>query len=145
AAQQSEANALLSLRFCMGYPLDSSLHIQHDLFPSFSAPAAFDSTALPLYPQHNLQVAMAGQDRKARLGHLYPQLNMRAGFQQTGFGDDIGFLGSDNWFSSGYIGVQLQIPLFSLNKMHYTPARYRLHLRTLEYERQHYLQEGERN
>lgn len=145
-AQQYHANALLTLRFWMAYPLDQSLETESILLPELAMTSiSFDSTALPEYQQHTLEVELARQERKALLGRLYPQLDLHAGLRQTGFGEDLGFVGNSDWFSSGYVGLQLSIPLFSLNNMYFSPVKRRFLIEQTEHERTQYIRSGEQD
>ncbi len=145
-AQQYHANALLTLRFWMAYPLDQSLETESIPLPELAAISiSFDSTALPEYQQHTLEVELARQERKALLGRLYPQLDLHAGLRQTGFGEDLGFVGNSDWFSSGYVGLQLRIPLFSLNNMYFSPVKRRFLIEQTEHERAQYIRSGEQD
>jgi outer membrane protein TolC len=57
-------------------------------------------------------------------------LNLKSGFGQSGFGEK---LGQSDWYTSGFVGIGLSIPIVSLTKA-YAPKRQKYLIRQAEYE-----------
>ena len=122
-------NALLDLKFWMGYPLDSELSINDEkaFFPSIDK--GFSAELLPDYEVQKSKVDMAKQQYKSAIAGLYPTLNLKSGYGQSGFGEK---LGQSDWYTSGFVGIGLSIPLVSLTKA-YGPKRQKYLIKQAEY------------
>jgi outer membrane protein TolC len=123
-------NTLLDLKFWMGYPLDSGLSISDNktIFPVGNA--GFSAELLPDYEVRKSKVDMAKQQYKSAVAGLYPTLNLKSGYGQSGFGEK---LGQSDWYTSGFVGIGLSIPIVSLTKA-YAPKRQKYLIRQAEYE-----------
>ncbi len=122
-------NALLDLKFWMGYPLDSELSINGEkaFFPSIDK--GFSAELVPDYEVQKSKVDMAKQQYKSAIAGLYPTLNLKSGYGQSGFGEK---LGQSDWYTSGFVGIGLSIPIASLTKA-YAPKRQKYLIRQAEY------------
>jgi outer membrane protein TolC len=123
-------NALLDLKFRMGYPLNSELSISDSKTILPVGNAGFSAELLPDYEVRKLKVDMAKQQYKSAVAGLYPTLKLKSGYGQSGFGEK-----SDpsDWYTSGFVGIGLSIPLVTLTKA-YAPKRQKYLIRQAEYE-----------
>ena len=131
-AETALQNALLDLKFWMGYPLDSELRIteNNEIIDANPSSFSFNAALLPDYNMQKAKVDIAHQQYKTAIAGLYPTLNVRSGYGQSGFGEKIG---KADWFTSGFIGLELCIPLFSPTKA-YSPKRQAALRNRAEYE-----------
>lgn len=110
----------LDLKFWMGYPLETPL----PLAPAEELPplaiAAFNDQQLPGYESEQWKVELARQDYQSALAARYPGLHIKGTWEQLGFGDKSNFITRSPWFTVGFAGVQLSMPL-SLSSMIYHP------------------------
>ncbi|WP_257667084.1 TolC family protein [Parapedobacter tibetensis] len=141
AAKSDSDAALLDLKFWMGYPLDSVLTINPGTLGTYSAMSdAFDPSLLPEYGNRRLQADLATQQWKNTKKALLPTLALTAGYSKMGFGSSLDFIGESTWFASGYVGLQLRVPLFSMAKMAHNPKEQRLRAETAAIEFEQYQQ-----
>jgi outer membrane protein TolC len=123
-------NALLDLKFWMGYPLDSKLSISDNKTTLPVGSMGFSAELLPDYEVQKSKVDVVKQQYKSAIARLYPALNLKSGYGQSGFGEK---LGQSDWYTSGFVGIGLSIPLVSLAKA-YAPKRQKYLIRQAEYE-----------
>lgn len=119
-AMTSLQQSYLDLKFWMGYPLpDTLLPVPTTELP---APASngFTPQQLPGYAKEALQVSIAQQHYKNALAARYPSLQLQGTWEQLGFGDQLNFITRSPWFTVGFVGLHLRVPL-SLSTMIYTP------------------------
>lgn len=121
-ADVSLQSSYLDLKFWMGYPFESSLNIMHQEGDRV-VPGEFNPSLLPDYSTQKFEVDIAEQNYRSSFSGLYPSLHLTSSYGRLGFGDKPDFIGESKWFPSAYIGLQLRIPLFSLNNMVYAPAK----------------------
>lgn len=144
--------ALMDLKFWMGYPMDSALSLPAGEINEASLPAAtapFNAEQLPDYQSRELQLRIAAREYRSTLSALYPALSLRAGYSRLGFGESLRFVDRSDWFPSGFVGLQLRVPLLSASRMIHAPRRRKALLQTAEQEfaqyraeqHRHYLQE----
>jgi outer membrane protein TolC len=129
-AETTLQNALLDLKFWMGYPLDSELQVSDEKAFVLSVHTRFSAELLPDYEVQKSKVDMARQQYKSAIAGLYPTLNLKSGYGQSGFGEK---LGQSDWYTSGFVGIGLSIPIVSLTKA-YAPKRQKHLIRQAEYE-----------
>ena len=143
-AETELQNALLDLKFWMGYPLDSELLIAENSegnesskssectnsFNSSLPPTLFNAAMLPDYENQKAKVDIAHQQYKSAIAALYPTLNLRSSYGQSGFGEKIS---KTDWFTSGFIRLEVRVPLFSPTKA-YSPKRQAALRNHAEYE-----------
>ena len=129
-AESALQNALLDLKFWMGYPLDSELSINESKTILPAGNMGFNAELLPGYKVQKSKVDMAKQQYKSAIAVLYPTLSLKSGYGQSGFGEK--FSQSD-WYTSGFAGVELRVPIVSLTKA-YAPKRQKYLIKQAEYE-----------
>jgi outer membrane protein len=116
ALQQS----YLDLKFWMGFPLKDPL----SLAPAGELPAlvvtGFTPQQLPGYEAAALKVKVAQQNYRSVRAELYPTLHIKGTWEQLGFGDKTDFITRSPWFTVGFVGLQLRLPL-SLSRITYQP------------------------
>src|SRR5699024_2259376 len=132
--------ALLSLKFWMGYPMKDSIqlypksHLQkHQL-----AAVTFSAQSLPDYQLQQSKVQLAKQKLKYIHSQLYPSLSIQAGYSRLGFGEHLHFISDSKWFPSGFIGLNLNIPLMSFSKDLYQPKKQKALIKSKEMDFQQY-------
>lgn len=118
--------AFLDLKFWMGYPLEDPLEILPTQEAETIPPPDFAPDLLPDYHARFLRVELARQAYKAALAPSFPSLHLSSGYRRLGFGDSPSFISNSNWFPTGFVGVQVRVPLFSLSKTVQGPHRQRL-------------------
>lgn len=110
----------LDLKFWMGYPLADSL----PLSPSGELPAlavaGFNNALLPGYEAEQSKVTLAKQEYQLSRAEGYPSLHLKSTWEQLGFGEKPDFITRSPWFSVGFVGIQLSMPL-SLSRIAYKP------------------------
>ncbi|HEY8955251.1 TolC family protein [Chitinophaga sp.] len=110
----------LDLKFWMGFPLEDTLPVTpSDNLPELAV-AGFRAEELPGYEAELLKVTTARQDYRSSLSAIYPSLHVKGSWEQLGFGDKSNFITRSPWFTVGFIGLQLSMPL-SLSRTTYTP------------------------
>jgi outer membrane protein len=110
----------LDLKFWMGYPLEDSLPLgpMGDL-PALAI-AGFNDALLPGYEAEQSKVTLAHQQYLASRAEWYPSLHAKSTWEQLGFGEKSDFISRSPWFSVGFVGIQLSMPL-SLSRIAYKP------------------------
>jgi outer membrane protein TolC len=116
-AETSLQNALLDLKFWTGFPLEAELPVSSDKMFLTVEYARFNVELLPDYDMQKSKVDVAKQQYKSAIAGLYPVLNLKSGYGQSGFGEKPGQL---DWYTSGFVGISLSIPVFSLTKAYAT-------------------------
>lgn len=121
---ESEARkVLLTLKFWMGYPLNDSLDVATELPAPVMPETIFRIEALPDYEEQQLQVQLARSGHRTTLSEIYPSLSVKSGYNRLGFGQGMDFISDSKWFGSGYVGLQLNVPLLSISAMFHEPKR----------------------
>lgn len=114
-AQVGLEEACLDLRFWMGYPLNGRLTIA----PATTLPpleiSGYNTIQLPDYEAEQLKVQVAKQQYRNAYTALYPTLHFKGSYQQLGFGDHLNFITHSPWFTVGYAGIALRLPLSAAN------------------------------
>ncbi|PXV61117.1 outer membrane protein TolC [Dysgonomonas alginatilytica] len=107
--------SLLDLKFWMSYPLDELLSISDiENIPSLTN-ESFSVHNLPNYEEQQHKVNIEEYKYKSLRSSFYPKLSFTSNLGQMGFGDKFNdFKRSSSWYTSGFVGLRLQIPLFSL-------------------------------
>lgn len=145
SAEAGRQLALIDLKFWMGFPFNDSLSVEERFeSASYTTSRPFEPGQLPDYDARQVQVSLAWQQHKLALSALYPSLSLNSGWSRLGFGENVGFLSDPNWFSSGYIGLQLRIPLLRFGAMAYGPKKYKTMAEMAAHEFQHYQQAEEK-
>jgi outer membrane protein TolC len=140
-AETTLQNAMLDLKFWMGYPLDAELSIGSDKSVLPIKYSGFNAELLPDYETERTKVDIAKQQYKSALAGLYPTLNLKSGYGQSGFGEKIG---QSDWYTSGFVGVELCIPIFSMTKA-YSPKRQKALIKQAEYDFSTYQENQQRD
>lgn len=117
AYQQS----LLDLKFWMGFPFADSIRIDTSSISITEAapPTGFNPQLLPDFVQDSLSVEIAGSAYVQSRAALYPKLSVVSGYSRLGFGSEASFITRSKWFSSGYVGLRLSVPVFDMPRMHH--------------------------
>lgn len=138
--------ALLDLKFWMGYPMTDSISIDYNKFFSFTDPVSdsFDPRLLPDDGSYLLKSEIVSRQYKMARSEWYPKLSLKSGYNRLGFGQKIDFIGSSNWFSSGFLGLRLSIPILDLSKVLYEPKRQKMIFKTTQLEHAKYRQDQRR-
>ncbi|MDR2680100.1 MAG: TolC family protein [Tannerella sp.] len=139
-AESALQNALLDLKFWMGYPLDSELSISGDKIFRPVEYTTFHTELLPDYDVQKSKVDVAKQQNKFAIAGLYPTLNLKSGYGQSGFGEKSGQF---DWYTSGFVGISLSIPVFSPTKA-YSAKRQKYLIKQAEYDFSAYLDEQQK-
>ncbi len=140
-AEQMKASyqqALLDLKFWMGYPLSDTITLDT------SGPISgfdglvknFRQERLPGFVRDSLAEVTANASLLQARSSLYPKLTLVSGYSRLGFGSEVNFITRSKWFSSGYVGVRFSVPLFDIRQMHYRlkMERYNVQLALAEKE-----------
>lgn len=132
--------ALLTLKLWMGYPLNEPLDILSEIPEPVFPETAFRKDALPDYKQEKLQVQLARNAYRASLSQIYPSLSVTSAYRRLGFGQRLDFVGNSRWFGSGYVGLQLNVPLLLFGKMFHEPKRHKRLIAAAEQDLAYYEQ-----
>jgi outer membrane protein TolC len=138
-AESALQNALLDLKFWMGYPLNTELFINTDNVLLFDESAGFNAELLPNYEIEKAKVDIAKQQYKFAIAGLYPTINLKGSYGQSGFGQKIS---QSDWYTSGFIGIELRIPIFCMTRT-YSPKRQNAVRKQREYEFSEYIEKQE--
>ena len=117
----SYLQSLLDLKFWMGFPLADSISIDTGgiSFPEAAPQTDFNAQLLPDFTQDSLTVDIARATVRQSTAALYPELSVVSGYSRLGFGSEASFITRSKWFSSGYVGLRLSMPIFDMPRMHY--------------------------
>ncbi len=117
----SYLQSLLDLKFWMGFPLADSIPIDtgHVSFPQAAVQTDFNAQRLPGFTQDSLKVDIARAAVRQSAAALYPKLSVVSGYSRLGFGSEASFITRSKWFSSGYVGLRLSMPVFDIPRMRY--------------------------
>jgi outer membrane protein TolC len=135
-AESALQNALLDLKFWMGYPPDSELSVGDGETILPVRHEGFSAELLPDYEVQKSKIDMARQQYKSAIAGLYPMLNLKSGYGQSGFGEK---LRQSDWYASGFVGIGVSIPVVSLTKA-CAPKRQKHLIRQAEYGFSAYLE-----
>lgn len=141
-AVQAVEIALLDLKYWMGHPMKAPIELATTGNSLDATYVDYDSTALPDYNSEKLKVDLAEQQLKSSRANYYPHISFNGGFTRMGFGET---LRNTDWFSSGFVGLRLNFPLFSLSKMSYAPQKHKSDLAVANLRFENYLEEQKRN
>src|SRR5699024_1163824 len=138
--------ALLSLKFWMGYPMKDAIHINSNpnLDKNQIVTISFSAKSLPDYQLQKSKVLLAKQKLKYIHSQLYPSLSVRAGYSRLGFGNELNFITDSYWFSSGFVGLKLSIPLFSFSNHIYQPKKQKALIKAKEIDFQQYQEKAKK-
>lgn len=144
-AEMQWKKALLDLKFWMDYPLNDSIVLQakNEVYP-IEMHQEFEPSLLADYDYQKSSIELARQSYRSSIHQLYPSLQFSAAYKKLGFGNSVEFISQDKWFSSGFVGLNLNVPLFSLHKMAYQPKMHKVRKQIAELEFETYLQEKEK-
>lgn len=136
--QASYQQSLLDLKFWMGFPLADSIPIDTGgiLFPEAAPQTDFNAQRLPDFTQDSLTVDIARAAVRESTAALYPKLSAVSGYSRLGFGSEASFITRSKWFSSGYVGLRLSMPIFDMAQMHYQLKKDKESVLLAEAERQ---------
>lgn len=117
AHQQS----LLDLKFWMGFPLADSLPLSAERVSASDVMLAsgFSSGLLPDFASDSLALEIAIAAQQQSRAALYPKISLVSGYTRLGFGSEVNFITQSKWFSSGYVGLRLSVPVFDMPRMSY--------------------------
>ncbi|NIJ52287.1 TolC family protein [Dyadobacter arcticus] len=138
--------ALLDLKFWMRYPMSDSILIDRSESFSFgdTVSGPFDPKLLPDDEAYLLKTEIVGRQYSLARSEWYPKLSLISGYSRLGFGQKFDFISNSGWFSSGFVGLKLNIPILDLNKMVFEPKRQKMMMKTTQLERLQYQQEQRR-
>jgi outer membrane protein TolC len=138
--------SLLDLKFWMGYPMADSISVSQNESLSFREPVSrqFDPSLLPDDGIYLLKNDIASRQYSLAQSERYPRLSVNSGYSRLAFGQKVNFISNSSWFSSGFVGLRLRIPILDLNKMLYEPKRQKLLLETTRLEGLQYQQDQKR-
>jgi outer membrane protein TolC len=132
-------NALLDLKFWMGYPLNAELFINNENVLFFDESVGFNVELLPNYEIEKTKVDIANQQYKFAIAGLYPIINFKGNYGQSGFGQKIS---QYDWYTSGFVGIEVRIPILWMTKA-YSLKRQKLIRKQSEYEFSSYMEKQE--
>lgn len=117
----SYRQSLLDLKFWMGLPLADSMQIDTAAITLVEAvsPPGFSAKLTPDFIVDSLTVELSRAALAQSRATLYPKLSVVSGYSRLGFGSQLDFITSSKWFSSGYVGLRLSVPIFDMTRMHY--------------------------
>lgn len=117
--QASYQQSMLDLKFWMGFPLADSLPLNPGRVPALDVTLAggFSPGFLPDFASDSLAVEIAIAAQRQSRAALYPKVSLVSGYTRLGFGSEVSFLTQSKWFSSGYVGLRLSVPLFDMPRM----------------------------
>lgn len=143
-AKLEQQKALLSLKFWMAYPMNDTIKLISipTLETAWSSKASFSVEYLPDYHLQKSEVLLAKQKLKYIHSQLYPSLSIQAGYSKLGFGDKLNFVTEQQWFNSGFVGLNLTVPLFSFSKHIYQPKKQKALIEAMELEFEEYQEEA---
>ncbi|WP_019943587.1 TolC family protein [Dyadobacter beijingensis] len=120
-SQATHQQSLLDLKFWMGFPLADYIQLAGDNIPlAENKPGAtFNAALTPDFTSDSLMVERASASLDESRAALYPKLSVVSGYSKLGFGSEASFIMRSKWFSSGYVGLRLSIPVFDMPQMHY--------------------------
>ena len=117
--QLTSEKAYNLLKFLLGIPLTENIRIQtfqySETIKPNSAVNVEDRTDLRLMKE---QIKLAEIDKKATVADYYPSLSGVYNYGFTGYNDKVDPFRTlnDSWLKSSYVGIQLNIPVFSGGK-----------------------------
>jgi outer membrane protein len=120
-SQATHQKSLLDLKFWMGFPLADSIQLTGGNIPlAENKPGAtFNAALTPDFAADSLMAERASASLDESRASLYPKLSVVSGYSKLGFGSEASFITRSKWFSSGYVGLRLSIPVFDMPRMHY--------------------------
>ncbi|MHA4740771.1 TolC family protein [Dyadobacter sp. MSC1_007] len=120
-SKATHQQSLLDLKFWMGFPLADSIQLTggNIPLPEKIPDETFKAALTPDFAADSLMVEIARSSLDQSRAALYPKLSVVSGYSKLGFGSEASFITRSNWFSSGYVGLRLSIPVFDMPRMHY--------------------------
>lgn len=116
-------NTLIDLKFWMGYNLGTPINIKGSDEINYLPNIQFDEEKLPDYAEQQAKIAIAQQQYEVSKSRLLPSFSIVGNYGQSGFADNLSTLGRvSSWYPSGFVGLKVSIPLFSLTDI-YAPKR----------------------
>lgn len=107
-------SSMMNLKFWMGYPLCEEIRIPKNYEnPIYLSQITFIDELLPEYKDYENEILIAKQHRKIATSYFIPKVSLYGSYGQKGFGDNPSELFKKKWYPSGYIGIGLNIPIFS--------------------------------
>ncbi|WP_342085242.1 TolC family protein [Dyadobacter sp. OTU695] len=119
--QASYQQSMLDLKFWMGFPITDSLPLTaaRTPAPDVTLSGSFRPGFLPDFASDSLAVEIAIAAQRRSRAALYPKISLVSGYTRLGFGSEVSFITQSKWFSSGYVGLRLSVPVFDLSRMSY--------------------------
>ncbi|WAC13479.1 TolC family protein [Dyadobacter pollutisoli] len=141
--QTDFACALLDLKFWMGYPMEDSIGIDQSFNEVLMTQKLenFNEERLPDHQTYLLRTEIHRRQYALARAVWYPKVSLRSGYSRLGFGQNLDFIGSSKWFSSGFVGLKVAVPILDLEKMVYEPKRQKGLIRTADLEHEQFLQQ----
>lgn len=142
----SYQQSLLELKFWMGFPLADSIPIDTGgvSFPEAAPQTDFSAQRLPDFTRDSLTVDIARATVRQSTAALYPKLSVVSGYSRLGFGSEVSFITRSKWFSSGYVGLRLSMPIFDMPRMRYQLKKDKESVLLAEAERQAGISSGKK-
>ncbi len=127
----NKENALLNLKYILGFPLSDELVLTDDL------ETLLESTNTEIANKGNyedrvefkmmqIQDELNGYDVKRHLSNLYPNIYAYANYKTTAQRDEFDFFEDKKWFQSGLVGFVVNVPIFDGLKAHYQAQQTKL-------------------
>ncbi len=136
--------ALIDLRFWMNYPIDQPIAIAGKGELPLPSDKTFEDSLLADYKTERIKVDLAQQAYSVSKAEFLPSVSLSSGYSKLGFGQSFNFVNKSEWFGSGFIGLDIKIPILSFDKMAYKPKREKVktHIANLTFD--NYLLEQKR-
>ncbi|MFT4071988.1 MAG: TolC family protein [Dysgonamonadaceae bacterium] len=125
-------SSLVDLKFWMGYPLEESISIKASSETCLPEHTLFAENNLPDYEEQQAKTDIARQEYKISRSRLLPNLSFVGNYGHNGFADNSRTLKRfSSWYPSGFIGLRVSIPLFSLTDIRTLKRQKAVFLQTL--------------
>lgn len=115
--------ALIDLRFWMNYPMEKTLAIAAGEEIPLPSDKKFEASLLADYKTEETKVELAQQTYNLSKSEFLPSISLSTGYSKLGFGQSLSFVGKSEWFASGFVGLDIKIPILSLGDMNYRPKK----------------------
>ncbi len=130
------ANSQIDLKFWMGYPFEDALEIENiNIKPSLEK-IIFNENDHPDYEYEKSKIDISMQEYNSIKSTLLPSVSLIGNYAKSGFSENFKNLTkSQSWYSSGFIGVRLCIPIVHpTNIAKIKKAKFQKKQSLLEYE-----------
>ncbi|WP_114750965.1 TolC family protein [Pleomorphovibrio marinus] len=125
------------LKFWMGFPLDQPLYIESseiETLPEMAAEGDF-----PGFAHQQAMTLLRKEEYQGTRNSWLPVLRLRAAYNQMYFGESLRIGAGENWLPVGFMGLQVQFPLFSMGKHFHEPTRKKMEWKRQELAKEEFL------